>query len=172
MPRPTSRRPKHCRLSVTLGAAEQLRAIQQGQSSDPSHVMRLEAESQGFSLWLGPEVAGDVVLGSEETYQLRVSPEQARYMAGENLIVDYWEASPMGPCLIVYREDEPPPHLRSPRRRHTRVESGRRKKNGSPMPPGRVARTAEPDAHSGYRKRTAPGKRKTTRPTSPTKSGR
>ncbi len=171
MPRPTSRRPKPCRLSITLRAAEQLRAIQQGQSSDPSHVMRIEAESQGFSLWLGPEVAGDVVLGSEETYQLRASPEQAEYMAGENLIVDYWEASPMGPCLIVYREDEPPPQLGSAKRRHTRVESGPREKNGSLMRPHR-ARTAEPDAHSGRRKRTAPGKRRTTRPTSPKKSGR
>ena len=128
MPRSRSKASKSCNVSITPGAAEQLRAIQKEYSSDPAHVLRIEAESQGFSLWLGPEVAGDVIVGSEDTYQLRVSSEQAEHMAGENLIVDFWRDCSAGPRLIIYREEEPPPHLRSPRGHSGKAESGRQKK--------------------------------------------
>jgi len=138
MSKRTGKRSRECQLTVTVKAAEQLRIIQQGNTADPSHVMRMEAESEGFSLWLGPEVAGDAVLGTKETYQLRVSPDQAEHMAGENLTIDFWEDSPRGPCLIIYREEEPPPHLRTPRIRRTRTASrGSKKSTGRPPAGGR-----------------------------------
>mgnify|MGYP001065202451 CR=1 FL=1 len=172
MPKRTRRRTEPCRLNITPKAVEQLRSIQQENSSDPSHVMRLEAESEGFSLWLGPEVAGDRVLGSEETYQLRVSPEQAAHMAGENLIIDLWDGSPVGPCLIVYREEEPPPHLKPSRIRRASQSSPSGKQKRSLTPGSQRRKTAKTTARPGGTKRTASKKVTGTRTGAPKKGNR
>lgn len=158
MPKRGSKRHEPCRVTITPSAAEQLRSIQKEHSSDPSHVMRIEAESQGFSLWLGPEVAGDVALGSEGTYQLRVSPEQAEHMAGENLVVDYWAECPNGARLIIYREEEPPAHLRYPQGRSVRVASERGKKDRAACQRGKQRRSGK-DHPGGVEKGLVPGRR-------------
>lgn len=171
MTKSTTGRRQPCKLNITPRAVEELQSIHRAHSSDPSHVMRIDAESQGFSLWIGPEIAGDVVLGSGETYELRISSEQARQMAGEILIIDFWETSPMGPSLIIYREEEPPPHLTAPKSRTTSTASSRRKK-GSSVPGARqrpAKAKGEAAAVSGGRKKTLPQKAKTTPAPSPKK---
>lgn len=171
MTKSTASRRQPCKLNITPRAVQELRSLQQAHSSDTSHVMRIDAESQGFSLWIGPEIAGDVVLGSAETYQLRVSPEQARQMAGESLIIDFWEAGPMGPCLIVYREGEPPPHLTAPKPKSSGRVSSRREKGSSAAKAkrGPAKERREAAAVSGSRKKSLPKKIKATPARSPKK---
>ena len=95
-------------LTITERAAQELKAILAAKATDPSHVMRIDTENDGFSLWLGPEVKGDSRVGSEETIILRVSPDLKKFLVKASLIIDCRD-TPDGPRLIVYHEDDPPP---------------------------------------------------------------
>jgi hypothetical protein len=95
-------------LTITERAAQELKAILAAKATDPSHVLRIDTENDGFSLWLGPEVKGDSLMGSEETVILRVSPELNRFMVKASLIIDCRDTTD-GPRLIVYHEGDPPP---------------------------------------------------------------
>lgn len=95
-------------LTITERAAQELKAILAAKATDPSHVLRIDTENDGFSLWLGPEVKGDSLMGSEETVILRVSPELNRFLMKASVIIDCRD-TPDGPRLIVYHEGDPPP---------------------------------------------------------------
>ena len=95
-------------LTITERAAQELKAILAAKATDPSHVMRIDTENDGFSLWLGPEVKGDSRVGSEETIILRVSPDLKKFLVKASLIIDCRD-TPDGPRLIVYHEGDPPP---------------------------------------------------------------
>ena len=107
-------------LTITERAAQELKAILAAKATDTSHVMRIDTENDGFSLWLGPEVKGDSRVGSEETIILRVSPDLNKFLVKASLIIDCRD-TPDGPRLIVYHEDDPPPPVSpaKPRRRST-----------------------------------------------------
>jgi uncharacterized protein YqkB len=95
-------------LTITERAAQELKAIMAAKATDPSHVMRIDTENDGCSLWLGPEVKGDSRVGSEETIILRVSPDLKKFLVKASLIIDCRDTSD-GPRLIVYHEGDPPP---------------------------------------------------------------
>ncbi len=150
-------------VKITTHAARELRAIQTANARDETHVLRIESEAEGFSLWLGPEQEGDTVVGSEETILLRATPELTRYLRKTCVIIDCMEYEE-GLRLIVYPEGEPPPQFlkakkerRQAKKRTERAgpasqaskgRSGARKETGPPGPP-----TARP---SGARKRSGP----------------
>jgi hypothetical protein len=117
-------------LTITQRAAEELRAITSANAADPSHVLRIDTESDGFSLWLGPEMEGDTVAGSEDTVLLRVSPELSEYLVEASVIIDCRESTD-GPRLVVYREDEPQLHASPPKPRR---RSGVRRKTKQRRP--------------------------------------
>ncbi len=95
-------------LTITPRAAEQLRAVQAANSRDASHVLRIRPEADGFSLWLGPEQAGDILVGSEETVVLRASPEFKVMLQETEVVVDCVDGEDGQPRLMVYPEDGSP----------------------------------------------------------------
>ncbi len=95
-------------LTITPRAAEELKAIQAANARDASHVLRIDTEGDGFSLWLGPEKAGDFPVGSEETVALRASPESKEILAGTEVVIDCVDGEDGQPRLIVYPKHEPP----------------------------------------------------------------
>jgi Fe-S cluster assembly iron-binding protein IscA len=117
-------------LTITQRAAEELRAITSANAADSSHVLRIDTESDGFSLWLGPEMEGDTVAGSEDTVLLRVSPELSEYLVEASVIIDCRESTD-GLRLVVYREDEPQLHASPPKPRR---RSGVRRKTKQRRP--------------------------------------
>lgn len=111
-------------LTITQRAAEELRVITAANAADSSHVLRIDTESDGFSLWLGPEMEGDTVAGSKDTVLLRVSPELSRFLVEASVVIDCRDSAD-GPRLVVYREDEPQPDTSAPKPRR---RSGVRRK--------------------------------------------
>lgn len=111
-------------LTITQRAAEELRVITAANAADASHVLRIDTESGGFSLWLGPEMEGDTVAGSEDTVLLRVSPELSKFLVEASVVIDCRDSAD-GPRLVVYREDEPQLDASAPKPRR---RSGVRRK--------------------------------------------
>ncbi len=126
-------------LTITQRAAQELKAIVENDATDSNHVLRIDTESDGFSLWLGPEVEGDTLVGSEDTVFLRVSPELSRLLVKASVIIDCRESGD-GPRLVVFREDD----LSAGKRPSSRRSSGVRQRKGS---------SSKPDANG--RKRTS-----------------
>jgi hypothetical protein len=62
-------------VKITQRAAETLKAIQAVNATDEKHVLRIDTEADGYSLWLGPEQKGDTVVCSEDTVLLRATPD-------------------------------------------------------------------------------------------------
>ncbi len=108
-------------VKITARAAQELRAIREANSRHDSHVLRIEGESEGFSLWLGPEQDGDTVVGSEDTILLRATPELTRYLRKTSVIVDCWDHED-GLRLIVYPEGEPPPEVATTKQKRRRAK--------------------------------------------------
>jgi len=96
------------KLTITPRAAQQLKAIQTANSINESHVLRIDTESEGFSLWLGPEMAGDIVVGSDETILLWASPEVNRLLEKIDVVIDCVDDKEGHPRLIVYPADDMP----------------------------------------------------------------
>ncbi len=92
-------------LTITESAAQELRAILEASAADSGHVLRIDTECDGFSIWLGPEMEGDTLVGSEDTVLLRVSPELSHYLVDASVIIDCRQSTD-GPRLVVYREEE------------------------------------------------------------------
>jgi hypothetical protein len=92
-------------LTITDDAVRELRAVLEANAVHPGHVLRIDTESDGFSIWLGPEMEGDTLAGSEDTVLLRVSPELSHYLVDVSVIIDCRQSAD-GPRLVVYREDE------------------------------------------------------------------
>lgn len=111
-------------LTITQRAAQELRVIAAASAADSSHVLRIDTECDGFSLWLGPEMEGDTLAGSEDTVILRVSPELSEFLVEASVVIDCRDSSD-GPRLVVYREDEPQLYASPPKRRR---RSGVRRK--------------------------------------------
>jgi Fe-S cluster assembly iron-binding protein IscA len=102
-------------VKITQRAAEELKAIQAANAKDEKHVLRIDTEEEGFSLWLGPEQEGDTVVGSEDTVLLRATPDLTKFLKKTSVVVDCMDHEE-GPRLIVYPEDEPPPELAKPKK--------------------------------------------------------
>jgi Fe-S cluster assembly iron-binding protein IscA len=102
-------------VKITQRAAEELKAIQAANAKDKKHVLRIDTESEGFSLWLGPEQKGDTWVGSEDTVLLRATPDLTRFLKETSVVIDCMD-HPDGMRLIVYPEDEPPPELSKPKK--------------------------------------------------------
>jgi len=92
-------------LTITDEAVKELRAILEANTAHPGQVLRIDTECDGFSIWLGPEMEGDTLAGSEDTVLLRVSPELSHYLAEASVIIDC-RRSTEGPRLVVYHEEE------------------------------------------------------------------
>ena len=102
-------------VKITRSAAETLKAIQAVNATDEKHVLRIDAEGDGYGLWLGPEQKGDTVVGSEDTMFLRLTPDLTKLFRKTSMVIDCMDHEE-GPRLIVYPEDDPPPELSKPER--------------------------------------------------------
>jgi Fe-S cluster assembly iron-binding protein IscA len=103
-------------VTITQRAAQELRAIQATNAKEEQHVLRIDTESEGFSLWLGPEQEEDTLVGSEDTVLLRATPELTKFLEETSVVIDCMD-HPDGMRLIVYPEDEPPPEVSKPRKK-------------------------------------------------------
>ncbi len=110
---------------ITARAARELRGIQAANSRDETHVLRIEIESEGYGVWLGPEQDEDTVVGSEDTILLRATPELTRYLRRTSVVIDCvdYEDSQR---LIVYPEGQPPPELLAARKGRRRPKKADR----------------------------------------------
>lgn len=111
----SAKKPK-CTVNITERAAQELKAIQAANAKDEKHVLRIDTESEGFSLWLGPEQEGDTLIGSEDTVLLRATPELTKFLVETSVVIDCMD-HPDGMRLIVYPEDEPPPEMSKPKKK-------------------------------------------------------
>jgi len=92
-------------LTITEDAVRELRAILESSAAHAGHVLRIDTECDGFSIWLGPEMEGDTLAGSEDTLLLRVSPELSQYLVEASVIIDCRQSTE-GPRLVVYHEED------------------------------------------------------------------
>jgi hypothetical protein len=122
-------------LTITDDAVRELRAILEANAAHPGHVLRIDTECDGFSIWLGPEVEGDTLAGSEDTVLVRVSPELSHYLVDVSVIIDCRQSTD-GPRLVVYREDELSPGKRTSSRGGPGVRT-RTGPSGKPKAKGR-----------------------------------
>ncbi len=121
-------------LTITESAVRELRAIVEANAEHPGHVLRIDTECDGFSIWLGPEIEGDALAGSEDTVLLRVSPELSRFLVEASVIIDCRQSTE-GPRLVVYHEEElslrkRAPTPRSRARTRTKPSAGAKAKGG------------------------------------------
>lgn len=100
---------------VTQRAAEALNAIRTVNATDEKHVLRIDIEGEGYSLWLGPAQKGDTVVCGEDTVILRATPDLTRLFRKTSMVIDFMDHEE-GPRLIVYPEDDPPPELSKPKK--------------------------------------------------------
>lgn len=126
-------------LTITDDAVSELRAILEANAAHPGHVLRIDTECDGFSIWLGPEMEGDSLAGSEDTVLLRVSPELSDYLVDVSVIIDCRQSTD-GPRLVVYREDELSPGKRT----SSRVGSKARPRGGPSSRPKAKGRGGTP----------------------------
>jgi len=110
-----------CRVTITERAAQELRAIQAANAKDKQHVLRIDTEYEGFSLWLGPEQEGDTLVGSEDTVLLRATPDLTKFLVETSVVIDCMDHEE-GMRLIVYPEDEPPPEVSKPKKARRSVQ--------------------------------------------------
>ena len=113
-------------VKITQRAAETLKAIQAVNTTDEKHVLRIDIEGEGYSLWLGPEQKMDTVVCSEDTVLLRATPDVTKLFRKTSMVIDCMDHEE-GPRLIVYPMDDPPPELSKPKR--TRRPAKKTKKN-------------------------------------------
>ena len=92
-------------LTVTERAGQELKGILSAHATDPKHVLRIEANAQGFNLWIGEVVEGDAVVGSQETAVLHVAPELGQTLERMSVIIDMVDTNE-GPHLVINRGDE------------------------------------------------------------------
>ena len=102
-------------VKITQRAAETLKAIQAVNTTDEKHVLRIDIEGEGYSLWLGPEQKMDTVVCSEDTVLLRATPDVTKLFRKTSMVIDCMDHEE-GPRLIVYPMDDPPPELSKPKR--------------------------------------------------------
>ena len=115
-------------VKITQRAAEMLKAVQAVNATDEKHVLRIDAEGEGYGLWLGPEQKGDTVVGSEDTVLLRATPDLTKFFRKTSMVIDCVDHEE-GPRLIVYPEDDPPPELSKPKKtRRTAKKPNKNKK--------------------------------------------
>ena len=100
-------------VKITQRAVEELKSIRTANAKDETHVLRIETESEGFSLWLGPPQEGDTVVGSEDTMLLRATPDLTKFLKRTSVIIDCMDHEE-GARLIVYPEDDPPDEIAKP----------------------------------------------------------
>jgi Fe-S cluster assembly iron-binding protein IscA len=97
-------------VTITQRAAETLKAIRAANTTDETHVLRIDIEGDGYGLWLGPEQKGDTWVGSEDTLLLRVTPDVIRLFRKTSMVIDCMDHEE-GMRMIVYPQDNPPPEL-------------------------------------------------------------
>jgi hypothetical protein len=109
-----------CTVTITQRAAQELKSIQAANAKDEQHVLRIDTESEGFSLWLGPEQEGDTLVGSEDTVILRASPDLTKFLVRTSVVIDCMD-HPDGIRLVVYAEGDHPPEVSKPRKKTRRT---------------------------------------------------
>ncbi len=112
---------------ITQRAVRELKAIQAANAKDESHVLRIETECEGFSLWLGPEQEGDTLVGSEDTILLRATPDLTKFLTQTPVIIDCIDHDEEGTRLIVYPADDIPPELSKPKRTRSTAQKPKQK---------------------------------------------
>jgi len=113
-------------VKITQRAAETLKAIQAVNATDEKHVLRIDIEGEGYSLWLGPEQKGDTVVCGEDTVLLRATPDLTRFFRKASMVIDCMDHEE-GPRLIVYPEDDPPPELSAPKKARRTAKKPKKK---------------------------------------------
>ena len=115
-----SARKAKCTVTITQSAAQELKSIQAANAKDEQHVLRIDTESEGVSLWLGPEQEGDTLVGSEDTVILRASPDLTKFLVRTSVVIDCMD-HPDGTRLVVYAENDPPPEVSKPTKKTSRT---------------------------------------------------
>ncbi|MFC1999793.1 hypothetical protein ACFLXE_03430 [Chloroflexota bacterium] len=92
-------------ITVTEGAALQLKQILTDNATDPDHVLRVPDASEGFVLELGPATEGDEVVEYEGSPVLYIDSEVSLALADTNLFIDCLD-TPEGPQLTLYSGEE------------------------------------------------------------------
>jgi len=88
-------------LTVTERAAQELKGILEAHAVEPEQVLRLVRETQGFSLRLDKEGAGDEVVESEGATILLIDEQLGPIVDGA--VVDCID-TPEGPRLTITKE--------------------------------------------------------------------
>jgi Fe-S cluster assembly iron-binding protein IscA len=88
-------------LTVTERAAQELKGILEAHAVEPEQVLRLVRETQGFSLRLDKEGAGDEVVESEGATILLIDEQLSPIVDGA--VVDCID-TPEGPRLTITKE--------------------------------------------------------------------
>jgi hypothetical protein len=95
-------------LVVTDRAGQELRELLGANSTEPKHVLRIDYNVKGFIMWIGEEMEGDVLVGSEETAVLHASPQLSEVLERISMVVDCVDTNE-GQRLVIYREEEGQP---------------------------------------------------------------
>lgn len=108
---PILRRPglSKARLAVTERAARQLRDVRETHISNERDVLRIDSESDGLSLSVGPRQEGDCLVGSEDTIVLHASAEAVHLLEERSMVMHCIDGR-----LIIYAEDDGPGSDASP----------------------------------------------------------
>lgn len=97
-------------VTVTQRAAKELKSIQAANAKEKHHVLRIDIEGDGYSLWLGPEQKEDTIICGKDTVLLRATPDVTSLFKKTSMVIDFMDHED-GPRLIVHPEDDPPPEL-------------------------------------------------------------
>jgi ribosomal protein L37E len=102
---PIARRrdPPRCRLVVSERAVEELKRVRALHIRNERDVLRIDSESDGFSLSVGPPRDGDHPVGNEDTMLLHASAEAIRLLGERSMVIHC-----MAGHFIIYAEDGAP----------------------------------------------------------------
>jgi hypothetical protein len=102
---PITRKPEpaETRLAITERAVQELKGVRAVNTGDEECVLRIDSESDGLSLSVGPRQGGDSLVGSEDTVLLHASAEVVRLLGEKSMVIHCIDGR-----LIIYAEDEAP----------------------------------------------------------------
>ena len=91
------------RLVITEQAVQELKDVRTTHAGDEQHVLRIDSQSDGLSLSVGPRQGGDCLIGSEATLLLHASAEVVRLLEERSMVIHCIDDR-----LIIYAEDDLP----------------------------------------------------------------
>ena len=92
-------------ITVTEGAALELKQILADHATDPDQVLRVDSADEGFSLELGWAMEGDEIVECQGSPILYVGSEVSLALADVSLFIDCLD-TPEGPQLTLYSGEE------------------------------------------------------------------